>query len=44
MPLNRDQKLFPHFGEAGAAVLAIEVIKQGGSAQIIILLGVQDVN
>jgi hypothetical protein len=30
MPLRRDQKLFPHFGEAGAAVFAVEEVEHGG--------------
>jgi hypothetical protein len=30
MPLRRDQKLFPHFGEAGTAVFAVEVVEYGG--------------
>jgi len=30
MPLRRDQKLFPHFGEAGAAVFAVEQVEYGG--------------
>lgn len=27
---TRDQKLFPHFGEAGAAIFAVEQVKYGG--------------
>jgi hypothetical protein len=27
MPLRRDQKLLPHFGEAGAAVFAVEKVE-----------------
>jgi hypothetical protein len=31
MTLSRDQKkLFPHFGEAGAAVFSIEAVEYGG--------------
>jgi hypothetical protein len=30
MPLRRDQKLFPHFGEAGTAVFAVEEVEYGG--------------
>jgi len=29
MPLRRDQKLFPHFGEAGTAVFAVKEVKYG---------------
>jgi hypothetical protein len=29
-PLRRDQKLLPHFGEAGTAVFAVEEVKYGG--------------
>ena len=29
MPLRRDQKLFPHFGEAGTAVFAVEEVEYG---------------
>jgi len=28
--LIRDQKLFPHFGKAGAAVFAVEEVEYGG--------------
>jgi hypothetical protein len=55
MPFRRDQKLLPHFGEAGTAVFAVEEVEYGGhdlvwsfelicTAPIIIFLGVQDVN
>jgi hypothetical protein len=55
MPIRRDQKLFPHFGEAGTAVFAVEEVEYGGhdltslfdlrhQPQAIIFLGVQDVN
>jgi hypothetical protein len=30
MPLRRDQKLFPHFGEAGTAVFAVEEVEYSG--------------
>src|SRR5205823_12476555 len=30
MPLGRDQKLFPHLGEAGTAVFAGEEVEYGG--------------
>src|SRR4051812_49567146 len=30
MPLGRDQKLFPHLGEAGTAVFAVEEVEYGG--------------
>jgi hypothetical protein len=30
MAVSRDQKLFPHFGEAGAAVFAVEEVEYGG--------------
>jgi hypothetical protein len=30
MALNRDQKLFQHFGEAGTAVFAVEQVEYGG--------------
>jgi hypothetical protein len=30
MPFRRDQKLPPHFGEAGTAVFAVEEVEQGG--------------
>jgi hypothetical protein len=30
MPLRRDQKLFPHFGEAGTAVFAVKEVEYGG--------------
>ena len=29
MALNREQKLFPHFGEAGTAVFAVEQVEYG---------------
>ena len=29
MALNREQRLFPHFGEAGAALFAIEQVEYG---------------
>jgi hypothetical protein len=29
MPLRRDQKLFPHFGEAGTAVFAVKEVWAG---------------
>src|SRR5258708_19650885 len=29
--LIRDQKLFPHFGKAGAAVFAVEEVEYGGA-------------
>jgi hypothetical protein len=29
MALNREPKLFPHFGEAGAAVFAVEQVEYG---------------
>ena len=29
MPLRRDQKLFPHFGEAGTAVFAVQEVEYG---------------
>jgi len=56
MALSRDQKkLFPHFGEAGTAVFAVEDIEYGGhdptslfdlhhQPQAVIFLRVQDVN
>jgi hypothetical protein len=30
MLLRRDQKLFPHFGEAGTTVFAVEEVEYGG--------------
>jgi hypothetical protein len=30
MSLRRDQKLFPHFGEAGTAVFAVEEVEYSG--------------
>jgi len=30
MSLRRDQKLFPHFGEAGTAVFAVKEVEYGG--------------
>ena len=33
MPLRRDQKLFPHFGEAGTALFAVEEVEYGGHDQ-----------
>ena len=27
---NREQKLFPHFGEAGTAIFAVEEVEYGG--------------
>jgi hypothetical protein len=30
MPLRRDQKLFPHLGEAGTAVFAVQEVEYGG--------------
>ena len=30
MAVSRDQKLFPHFGEAGTAVFAVEEVEYGG--------------
>src|SRR3981081_1670346 len=33
MPLRRDQKLFPHFGEAGTAVFAVEEVEYGGGGR-----------
>ena len=30
MPLRRDQKLFPHLGEAGTAVFAVEEVEYSG--------------
>jgi hypothetical protein len=30
MPFRRDQKLFPHLGEAGTAVFAVQEIEYGG--------------
>jgi hypothetical protein len=30
MPVGRDQKLFPHLGEAGTAVFAVQEIEYGG--------------
>jgi hypothetical protein len=30
MPLWRDQKLFPHLGEAGTAVFAVQEVEYGG--------------
>ena len=30
MARSRDQKLFPHFGEAGTAVFAVEEVEYGG--------------
>jgi hypothetical protein len=30
MPRGRDQKLFPHFGEPGTAVFAVEELEYGG--------------
>jgi hypothetical protein len=30
MPVRRDQKLFPHLGEAGTAVFAVQEIEYGG--------------
>lgn len=53
MPLRRDQKLFPHLGEAGTAVFAVQDVEYGGHDltslfdlhhQAIIFLGAQDVN
>jgi hypothetical protein len=56
MPVRRDQKLFPHLGEAGTAVFAVQEIEYGGhdltsfvdlhqfQFQATIFLGVQDVN
>jgi hypothetical protein len=49
MALSRDQKLFPHFGEAGTAVFAVEEVQYGGHDrtpsfdhhQAIISLGLQ---
>jgi hypothetical protein len=49
MALNQDQKLFPHFGEAGTAVFAVEEVEYGGHDRtpsfdhrhVIISLGVQ---
>jgi len=29
MPLRRDQKLSPHFGEAGTAVIAVKEVEYG---------------
>src|SRR5882762_1794618 len=54
MARSRDQKLFPHFGEAGTAVFAVEEVEYGGmieprrliitiNSHAIISLGVQDV-
>ena len=55
MPLRRDQKLFPHLGEAGTAVFAVQEVEYGGhdltslfdlhhQLQAIIFLGAKDVN
>ena len=33
VPLRRDQKLFPHFGEAGTAIFAVEEVEYGGHDQ-----------
>ena len=55
MSLRRDQKLFPHFGEAGTAVFAVKEVEYGGhdltslfdlhhDLDAIILLGARDVN
>jgi len=30
MPFRRDQKLPPHFGEAGTAVFAVKEVENGG--------------
>jgi hypothetical protein len=30
MPVRRDQKLFPHLGEAGTAVFAVHKVEYGG--------------
>jgi hypothetical protein len=30
MPVRRDQKLFPHLGEAGTAVFAVQEVEYGG--------------
>ena len=30
MPLRRDQKLFPHLGEAGTAEFAVQEVEYGG--------------
>ena len=30
MPLMRDQKLFPHLGETGTAVFAVQEVEYGG--------------
>ena len=51
MARSRDQKLFPHFGEAGTAVFAVEEVEYGGHNRTpsfdhhhaIMSLGVQDV-
>jgi hypothetical protein len=55
MPVRRDQKLFPHLGEAGTAVFAVQEVEYGGhdltslfdlhqQLQAIIFFGAQDVN
>ena len=55
MPVRRDQKLFPHLGEAGTAVFAVQEVEYGGhdltplfdlhhQLQAIIFLGAKDVN
>jgi hypothetical protein len=51
MARSRDQKLFPHFGEAGTAVFAVEEVEDGRHDRTpsfdhhhaIIFLGVQEV-
>jgi hypothetical protein len=30
IPVRRDQKLFPHLGEAGTAVFAVQEVEYGG--------------
>jgi hypothetical protein len=55
MPLRRDQKLFPHLGEASTAVFAVQEVEYGGhdltslfdlhhEFNAIIFLGARDVN
>jgi hypothetical protein len=55
IPLRRDQKLLPHFGEAGTAVFTVEQVEYGGHdltslfdlhhpLQAIIFVGGQRVN
>src|SRR5438045_9146043 len=36
MPLGRDQKLFPHLGEAVTAVFVVEEVEYGGDCPILV--------